>query len=284
MKKTQVRIRLLPRMGLLAAVSLGLVASVAAGPASAVTATTVPPAGLSYGSARSYVALGDSFTGGQGAPPYLPGPCLKSKFAAYPTIAAALSPYRLTANKACSGAAVADVQAQLAGVSPDTALVTLTVGGIDAGSNAVLAACAPDPTAPSCEQAVGASSAQLAVLGPRLAGLYGQIAAALPNARIVVMNYPRLFNPGVLPLADLVNASTDALDAVIGGAVAATGNARVQLVDVTQEFAGHGIGARVPYISLNPTDPLAPANIHPNALGNTLGYARALATDGVLRR
>jgi lysophospholipase L1-like esterase len=284
MKKTQFGMRFLSRMSLLAAVSLGLVAGVSAAPATAVTATAVPKGALSSSSAGSYVALGDSYTGGQGAPPYLPGPCLQSKFAAYPTLAAVLSPYRLTANKACSGATIADVQAQLTGVSPATKLVTLTIGGIDAGSNVVLAACAPDPTAALCVEAVAASSAQLAVLGPRLAGLYAQIAAALPTARVVVLNYPRLFNPGVLPVADLVNASTDALDAVIQGAVAATGNARVQLVDVTQEFAGHGIGARVPYISFNPADPLAPANFHPNALGNALGYTRALTTDGALRR
>ncbi len=51
---------------------------------------------------------------------------------------------------------------------------------------------------------------------------------------------------------------------------------------MTQEFAGHGIGSAVPYIAFNPLDLASPANFHPNALGNALGYTRALVNDGVL--
>jgi lysophospholipase L1-like esterase len=294
---TQFRVRSLSRLGVLSLVTVGLVVGVAATPATALPASAsatasssavaaVGPAhsSWSFNSAGSYVALGDSFTGGQGAPPYQPGLCLRSKYAGYPSIAAAVSPYRLAANNACSGASVADVPAQLAGVSPSTALVTLTIGGIDAGSTTVLQGCAPDPAAVLCQQVLDASAAQLAVLGPKLVGLYTAIAAALPSAKVVVLNYPLLFNPGALPLGDLVNSSNAVLNSVIQGAVAATGNPRVSLVDVTQEFNGHGIGARVPYISYNPADLLAPPNFHPNALGNLLGYTRALANDGILRR
>ncbi|MGO4689440.1 SGNH/GDSL hydrolase family protein [Glaciibacter sp. 2TAF33] len=285
---SQFRVQFLSRLGVLSLVTAGLVVGVAATPAAASSATTSSVSSAhsswSFNSAGNLVALGDSFTAGQGAPPYLPGPCLQSRFASYPGIAAALSPYRLAANNACSGARVADVPAQLAGASPSTKLVTLTIGGIDAGSNQVLQACAPDPTAPICLQAVAASAAQMAVLGPQLVGLYQGIATALPQARLVVLNYPRLFNPGVLPLGELVNTATDTLNQVIQGAVAAAANPRVTMVDVTQEFAGHGIGARVPYIAYNPADPLALVNFHPTALGNALGYARALANDGILRR
>jgi lysophospholipase L1-like esterase len=303
LKISHFRMRFLSRLGALSLVSVGLVVGVAAAPAAALSgaahsatalsattsSVTASPAfsarpTLAFNSAGGYVALGDSFTAGQGAPPYLPGPCLRSRFAGYPAIAAALSPFRLTANNACSGARVADVPAQLAGVSPSTKLVTLTIGGIDAGSTLVLQACAADPAAPVCLQAINASAAQLAVLGPQLAGLYQGIATTLPQARIAVMNYPRLFNPGAAPVGDVINASTDALNAVIQAAVAATANPRIALVDVTQEFTGHGIGARIPYIGYNPADPLAPVNFHPNALGNLLGYARALANDGILRR
>jgi lysophospholipase L1-like esterase len=290
LKIPQFGMRSLSRLCALSLVTAGLVVGIAATPATALPAT-VSPAGTgaaqsswSFKSAGDYVALGDSFTAGQGAPPYLPGPCLQSKYAGYPIIAAAVSPYRLVANKACSGASVADVPAQLAGISPSTALVTITIGGIDAGSTTVLQGCAPDPTAVVCQQALNASGAQLAVLGPKLVGLYTAIAAALPRAKVVVLNYPLLFNPGVLPLGDLVNSSNVVLNSVIQGAVAATGNPRVTLVDVTQEFAGHGIGARVPYVAYNPADLLALPNFHPNALGNLLGYTGALANDGILRR
>jgi lysophospholipase L1-like esterase len=293
---TQFRVRSLSRLGALSVLAVGLVVGVAAAPAvavpgtTAVTSATAPLAvgsvhsSWSFHSAGQYVALGDSFTAGQGAPPHLPGPCLQSKYASYPTIAATVSPYRLAGNKACSGASVADMPAQLAGLSPATALVTITIGGIDAGSTTVLQGCAPDPAAALCQQALGASATQLSVLGPRLVGLYTAIAATVPKARIVVLNYPLLFNPGALALGDLVNSSTVVLNSVIQGAVAATANPRVTLVDVTQEFTGHGIGAPVPYIAYNPVDLSALPNFHPNALGNLLGYAQALANDGVLRR
>jgi lysophospholipase L1-like esterase len=291
---TQFRVRSLSRLCALSLVAVGLVIGVAPTPAAALSSRVSPAAGAaatgsahsswSFNSAGEYVALGDSFTAGQGAPPYLPGPCLQSKYASYPIIVAAVSRYRLAGNKACSGASVADVPAQLAGVSRSTALVTITIGGIDAGSTTVLQACAPDPAAELCRQALIASAAQLTTLGPKLVGLYSAIAAALPQAKVVVLNYPLLFNPGVLPLGDLVNSSTAVLNSVIQGAVAAAGSPRITLVDVTQEFNGHGIGAPVPYINYNPADLLAQPNFHPNALGNLLGYTRALANEGVLRR
>ncbi|MFC9561863.1 SGNH/GDSL hydrolase family protein [Agromyces sp. NPDC056965] len=284
------------RLGALSLLAFGLVAGVAASPAAALPAASPQGAVVSVGTPtavhssfwtmRSYVALGDSFTAGQGAPPYRPGACMQSRYAGYPTIAAALSVYRLTENRACSGATVADTTAQLAGVGGSTALVTLTVGAIDVGSNDVFAACAanPDPTVDPCKTAIATSTAKLAELGPKLATLYATIAATLPQARVAVLNYPRLFEPGVAPLGDLVNTATDGLNAVIQGAVAATGDPRVSYVDATDEFAGHGIGSRVPFIAFDQANLLAPANFHPNALGNLLGYGRALAQDRVFSR
>ncbi|MET1051671.1 MAG: hypothetical protein ABWX65_03435, partial [Mycetocola sp.] len=141
-----------------------------------------------------------------------------------------------------------------------------------------------DPASALCAAAVAASSAKIATLGPSLVALYATVAATLPQARIAVLGYPRLFKPGVAPVGDLVNTGTDALNAVIKGSVTATGNARISFVDVSQEFAGHGVGSTIPYISFTAANPLAAANFHPNVLGNALGYARALANDGVLRR
>ncbi|MFD4420479.1 SGNH/GDSL hydrolase family protein [Agromyces sp. NPDC058484] len=280
------------RFGAVSLITAGLVLAGAV-PAAALSTSSVPAVATASAAPssnwwsswhRDYVALGDSFTAGQGAPPYKPGPCLQSRYTGYPTIAATFSRYRLTENKACSGATVADTTAQLAGVATGTDLVTLTVGAIDVGSNDVLAACAlnPDPTVDPCKTAIEASTVKLAQLGPQLVGLYTTIAATLPEARIVVLNYPHLFNPGVAPLGDLVNTATDALNVVIAGAVAASGNPRVAYVDATQEFAGHGIGSRLPYISFDQNDVFAVANFHPNVLGNSLGYARALSNDRVL--
>lgn len=267
---------------------LGLVAGVGAVPA------TAAPAGLSTTSASTstttsngYVALGDSYTSGQGAPPYTAasGVCLVSRYGGYPTVTSLLSPYRLTANRACSGARTADIAAQLAGVSPTTTkLVTLTVGGIDAGSNVIAAACGLDPLSAGCDAAIAASLASLPGLVPVLAATYAGVAATLSSARIAVLNYPLQFAPGVSVFGDKFNAGTVLLNQAIQAAVAGLANPRVVYVDATQEFAGHGIGSRIPYIAYNPADMAAPANFHPNALGNSLGYYRALLNDGLLRR
>lgn len=285
----------LSRLGTISLLAVGLIAGAAAAPAVAQPAASSnalsnassrassPPAAPS---ALGYVALGDSFTAGQGAPPYANDgtACLRSKRLSYPTVAALVSPYRLIANNACSGASTEDVPAQLLAVDPGVSLVTMTVGGIDAGSNIVLAACAPDPASPVCLGAIDASVAQLGVLAPKLVATYTIVATTLPNATVAVLSYPRQFKPGISPLGDVLNTATDALNAVIAGSVAAMATERVRYVDAAQEFAGHGIGDRLSYFAFDPLNPVATANFHPNALGNVLGYARALANDGLLRR
>ena len=283
--------RSLSRLGAISLLAAGLIVGGATAPAlaqSSTASTIASGAALTKyaASAHGYVALGDSFTAGQGAPPYANDgtACLRSQRLGYPAMAAVVGRYRLVANNACSGAGTADVPAQLLGVDPGTTLVTLTVGGIDAGSNLVLAACAPDPASPVCSGAIANSVAQLGVLAPQLVATYGLVAATLPNATVAVLSYPRQFQPGLSPLGDVLNGATDALNAVIAGSVAAVANTHVRFVDATQEFAGHGIGARVPFFAFDPLNPLAPANFHPNALGNALGYTRALINEGLLLR
>ena len=277
------RIRSLSRLGAVSLLSFGLVLAGSVAPA-----TATPEATHSGSAGGSYVAIGDSFTSGQGAAPWLPGACLQSVSGSYPTITANSSSYREALNFACSGADTTSMLTQLGGIDKrvklKASLVTLTVGGIDAGSNQVLAACASDPTSALCAYAISAATANLGAVGFKLVGTYAAVAAAFPKARIVVLNYPRLFDPS-LPgaLAPVLNTATDALNTVIAGAVAATNNPRVSLTDVTDEFAGHGIGSAESYISFNPYNPSDPANFHPNVLGNTAGYTAALRADGAVR-
>ncbi|WP_158251190.1 SGNH/GDSL hydrolase family protein [Cryobacterium sp. Y11] len=283
MTNQRVTSRFLPRLGAVAVLTAALLAGTMTAPALAQTDTG--RSAKVAASATGYVALGDSFTSGQGAPPYvLDDPaCLRSKRASYPIFADLVSPYRLTSNNACSGASTAEIPQQLAGVNRNTALVTLTVGGIDAGSNIVLASCAADPASTVCRGAINDSVAQLSILVPKLVGTYGLVAGTLPQAKIAVLSYPRQFKPGFSPLGDVLNGATDALNIAIAGSVAAMATPRIHFVDVSQEFAAHGIGSRVPFFAFDPLNPFAPANFHPNALGNSLGYARALVNDGVLR-
>jgi lysophospholipase L1-like esterase len=271
------------RLGAVSLLSLGLVVAASVAPA------TASPEATPNGSAGGpYVAIGDSFTSGQGAAPWLDGACFQSVSDSYPEITANSSSYREALNFACSGADTTATLAQVAQIDDRTklkaSLVTITVGGIDAGSNQVLAACAPDPTTALCAFALETAAAQLQTVGPKLVGTYTAVAAAFPKARIVVLNYPQLFDPSFpSPLVVPVNSATGALNAIIAGAVAATNNPRVSLTDVTDEFAGHGIGSTESYISFNEANPFDPAGFHPNALGNTAGYSAALRTDGAVR-
>ena len=285
------RIRSLSRLGAVSLLSLGLIVAASVAPATASPGAT--PTGSAGG---SYVAIGDSFTSGQGAAPWLtegavpglPWPCFRSVSGSYPTITANSSSYREALNFACSGADTNAVPAQIGAIDGrirlKASLVTLTVGGIDAGSNRVLAACAFDPISVLCAGTVNAATANLGTVGQNLVATYRVVAAAFPKAHIVVLNYPKLFDPS-LPgaLAPILNGATDALNQVIAGAVAATDNPRVSLTDVTDEFAGHGIGSTESYISFNSNNLSDPANFHPNVLGNTAGYAAALRTDGAVR-
>lgn len=123
----------------------------------------------------NYVALGDSFSSGEGNPPYLPGTntgspgssgsgadqCHRSSQAYGPLIETDLSiPASDFTFAACSGAVMADFVANLPGAdaqygegpqlnaiapagqtNPNTSLVTLSVGGNDAGFPFILRAC-----------------------------------------------------------------------------------------------------------------------------------------------
>ena len=283
------------RLGAVSLLSLSLVVAASVTPANASPGAT--PTGSAGG---SYVAIGDSFTSGQGAAPWLSSgegaapyineSCFQSRSGSYPTITAKRSSYREALNFACSGANTTDVLTQQltaidASVKLNASLVTLTVGGIDAGSNDVLAACSYSTDA--CALALAGAQQRLRAVFPQLVGTYTAIAAEFPNARIVVLNYPLLFDPNspspLFPteLMLAVNQATGALNGVISTAVAVTGNPRVSLTDVTDEFNGHAINSLKPYIFF---DGLSnPANFHPNVLGNTAGYAAALRTDGAVR-
>jgi hypothetical protein len=270
------------RFGAVSILSLGLVVAAVVAPVSASPGAT--PNGSAGG---SYVALGDSFTAGQGASPWLDETCLRSESSSYPAIAAATSSYREAVNVACSGATTVQIADQIANIDSRTklkaSLVTITVGGIDAGAPAVFAACSSPEVPSSCDAALTAALDSLPAVGGGLAATYTQVAAAFPKARIVVLGYPYLLDPSFPdPLtAGLINGATDALNGTIAFAVATTGDPRVTFTDVTAEFEGHGIGSRKSFISFS-GDPADPTNLHPNAWGNA-AYVSALRNDGFLR-
>jgi hypothetical protein len=120
--------------------------------------------------------------------------------------------------------------------------------------------------------------------GP-LTDLYAKVAKAAPRARIVVTGYPQLFEPPAAtdPKAAIkaaINDATTDLNCVIERSVAATQATDVNItyVDVTEEFAGHGIDSTNPFIhDLFINNLVDPEAFHPNADGYR-AYAKAIKT------
>ena len=129
----------------LAASAVGLVTSIAPWPAA------------DAASEVSYVALGDSYSSGVGAGNYISssGNCERS-YDAYPEQWAASHSPASFVSVACSGATTADVlSSQVSALSASTTLVSITIGGNDAGFSSVMETCVLESTG-SCLSAVSA--------------------------------------------------------------------------------------------------------------------------------
>ncbi|KRD43870.1 triacylglycerol lipase [Cellulomonas sp. Root930] len=213
-----------------------------------------------------YDALGDSYASGYGVPPY--AECGRSQ-SAYAVQLDGRQRLRLDDFVACAGATTTSLVTggQLAALDADTDLVTLTIGGNDIGWSSAVTAClgGTDAQCAGTVALVGArTTSQLPAL---LDTVYAEVAAAAPNAHVLVTGYPRLFSPeyGAYLAASsaelgVLNAAADTLDAVIA---AAADRAGFQFVDVRTRFDGHGANSPDPWI-LGPSDPGA---FHPTVEG-----------------
>jgi len=217
-----------------------------------------------------YLALGDSYTAGQGLPPFdtSTAGCHRS-LAAFPALVR-VGDVTETASRACSGATTADVLEreqhpgvglQIDAVTPETELVTITIGGNDLGFATVMNDCVFGRL--PCSRLDGRVERALDGLGPRLERVYRDVRWRAPDARVVVVGYPHL-------IADPDGVDVDSCPSVVGpfsgGAritadevrwlrekgdelgeavrVAATG-AGASYVDTAAAFAGHAQMARL---------------------------------------
>jgi lysophospholipase L1-like esterase len=248
-----------------------------------VAAITLTIAGAASASAAStsYVALGDSYSSGVGTGSYLNDgtSCSRSMYS-YPALDAARLGLNLTL-RACAGSTIADVRTtQLDALNAGTGYVTVTAGGNDIGFVSVLTECAKPAWLSDCNGAIDAAVAIIhAQIPTALAGLYADIRAKAPNARTVVVGYPRLFNGIDCHLltwfsgAEMtrLNATADLLDTAIATAASAAGFA---FADPRTAFTGHAVCSSSPWIN-NLTWPIGDS-FHPNKAGYA-GYANVVA-------
>ncbi|MFR9777841.1 SGNH/GDSL hydrolase family protein [Micromonospora sp. MS34] len=238
-------------------------------------AVAVP--GVAQAATVNYVALGDSYSSGVGAGPYDFSTCLRSEKSYAPLWATAhsVASFRFPA---CGGAVTADViNGQVGALSASTTLVTITIGGNDAGFADVMTSCRFGSTS-DCENAVnGAKAFATGALPGRLDATYAAIRNRAPDARLVVLGYPRLFETGwcgLLAMSSykrtILNQAADVLDSVIAGRAGAAG---ATYVDARPFFAGHGVCAADPWI--HDVSGLIEA-YHPDADGYRRGYLAAL--------
>jgi lysophospholipase L1-like esterase len=247
------------------------------------------------------VAVGDSYTAGTGAGPFIPNyPCTQTA-GGYVDDLMALPIVDEVINGACHGAlldakasgvvpSVMDQIAALAaseGLSGRTELVTLTAGANDLQFNTVLFTCAFS-TFPDCQLEVQKAQAKLPAIQADLVEALTAIHRAAPRAKIAVFGYPFLFDPANgLPVLSpesqtLVNTGTAALNATIVAAVAeanAVSKANAVYIDVTAAFARHAANAPDQWIVLDLVPPIefADDTFHPNSAGHA-AYANALTT------
>ena len=228
-----------------------------------------------------YVALGDSYSAGLGAGDYSGGSCDRSANAYSALWAAAHAPASYVF-QACAGATTSSViSSQLSALSSATTLVSITVGGNDVGFSSVMETCVLLPTS-FCVSAVDQAESEISAdLPGELDGVLAAISADAPNARVVVLDYPDLYDLSKsgsclgLSTADRTALNQGAGDLDTALAAAAKANDDV-FVDVRNQFAGHEICDSGSWLhSVDIFD--ISSSYHPTADGQELGYLPAFA-------
>jgi lysophospholipase L1-like esterase len=248
-------------------VGAGLLTTVAASPA------------VSAASAVNYVALGDSYSSGLGAGNYISssGSCDRSNSAYSVQWVNGHSPASF-AFVACAGATTADVRSsQVSALSSSTTLVSITIGGNDANFSSVMETCVLGSTS-SCVNAVNNAEAIVQNQLPgNLDATLQAIRGRAPNAKVVVLDYPDLYD--LSKSSSCIGLSTtdrtklnEAADKLDGAISAAAIRANDTFADVKGRFSGHEIcdGSESWLHSVNIFD--ISESYHPTAAGQGQGY------------
>jgi hypothetical protein len=155
--------------------------------------------------------------------------------------------------------------------------VTISVGGNDAGFANVLTTCAQPSWLSNCYGAIDKANSFITnTLPGRLTTLYSSIKSKAPNARVIVVGYPRIFNgedcnalTWFSPTEESrLNATADLLNS---RTATAASNAGFTFVNPTSKFVGHAVCDNVEW--LNGLSSPVSESYHPNVAGHRDGYA-----------
>jgi hypothetical protein len=231
-----------------------------------------------------YVALGSSFASGPMIPDVADQSCLRSTNN-YPHLVAAQLKLALT-DVSCGGATTDNILSQPQGahppqigaVTPDTKLVTVTIGGNDVNYTVSNLVCANAGAKGQSCVGSGVSpddlNARLAALPAKMAATLGAIKQAAPNAEVLLVSYFRVLPPSATPCPPSVPMTPKDLQLMVGvgrqlasiSKRAATA-AKVGFVDIYTP-KGHEACATPAQRWVEGQVPASPAfPFHPNAAG-----------------
>jgi lysophospholipase L1-like esterase len=233
--------------------------------------------------ATKYVALGDSYSSGTGTRTFYESTCQRSVYA-YPYLLHNAHPEWTFVNATCSGAKTSDlINTQAASLTVDTNWVTYTIGGNDAGFSSVITTCAEPSWASDCNGAINTAQSYIQnTLPGRLDLVNNKIKERSPSAKVVVLDYPRLFNgedcnafTWFSPSEETrLNETADMLKNVESAAATRAGSNFI-FRDVIPPFIGHAVcsgggGSSTEWINglSNPTG----ESYHPKTTGHANGY------------
>jgi lysophospholipase L1-like esterase len=248
-----------------------LAASAAAVLSTAAIASAAP-------AAVNYAALGDSYAAGVGTASSYDNSCDRD-VKGYPSLWASAHSVSEFTFVACSGAKTSDViNSQVGSLSSANTVVTVTIGGNDAGFSSVMESCILGGDS-GCQGAVDSAENYVNTTLPGLLdNTYNAIRGHAPNATVYVVGYPHFYQLGGscdVGLSDTsrgyINSGADVLDGAIS---AAAGRHGFQFVDVRPIFDGHGICSSSWW--LNSVSWPVVNSYHPNAAGYANGYLSAL--------
>ena len=231
----------------------------------------------------AYVALGDSYSSGVGAGSYDSGSgsCYRSS-KAYPALWAAAHTPSGFSFLACSGATTDDVlSGQLSTLSSDTRLVSISIGGNDAGFSDVMSTCVLSTTDACLDRIDTARAYAEQTLPGKLDAVYDAIGDRAPSARVVVLGYPRFYKLGTTTCVGLseakrsaINDAADLLDTVIAKRAADHG---FTFGDVRSAFTGHELCSGSAWLHSLTVSVFE--SYHPTAAGQSGGYLPVLTAN-----